>query len=86
MTTTTIMALLSSQGTACSETALYGADDTPEARARIEAAIVSSQDDAPIPGTWTDCSENEALWLDDADDDDTDWADGFEIHSTGDEA
>ena len=56
-----IIALLSSQGTACSETALYGSDNTPEQRRRIEAAIDPHAIDPPVRGTWTDCSDNEAL-------------------------
>lgn len=56
-----IVALLDSQGTACSETALFGDEDTPAARRLIEAAVVPWKPDAPIPGTWTDCSDNEYL-------------------------
>ncbi len=56
-----IYALLSNQGTACDETALSADEYTAENRARIEAAIDPENPDAPVPGTWTDCSGNEAL-------------------------
>ena len=56
-----IVALLNNQGTACAETALYGIDDTSEARQRIEAEFCTGKIDAPIAGTWIDVSENEAL-------------------------
>jgi hypothetical protein len=62
MLTLKIMALLSAQGSACVETALYGNEDTPGARACIEAAIGGC--DPPVAGPWTDCSDNEALWPD----------------------
>jgi hypothetical protein len=54
---TKIVALRSDQGTACLETALYGDDDTPEARARIEA------DAGPdvVRGSWADVSDNAAF-------------------------
>jgi hypothetical protein len=53
-------ALLSSQGTACAETVLVGAHYTVDQRDRIEASIDSRNPDAPIPGTWTDVTDNEA--------------------------
>lgn len=56
-----IFALLSSQGTACSETVLFAHEYTAENRARIEADIDPSNHDAPIPGTWVDCTDNDAL-------------------------
>ena len=55
-----IVALLSAQGTACPETALVGDEDTPEERAKVEAEIVPGPD-APVAGTWTDVSDNEAV-------------------------
>lgn len=58
----TIVALLSPQGTACAETALIGADDTPANRSDIERALCTGGPDSPVAGTWTDCSDNEALW------------------------
>lgn len=61
-----IFAMLSNQGTACFETALCGADDTPAARALVEAQIMQGPD-SPVLGTWTDCSDNEALWPSDDD-------------------
>ncbi|MGK2884347.1 MAG: hypothetical protein ACSLE8_06160 [Rhodococcus sp. (in: high G+C Gram-positive bacteria)] len=58
-----IVALVSKQGTACAETALYGADDTPENRASVELdAVLDLSPDAPVPGSWTDVSDNDALW------------------------
>lgn len=56
-----LYALLSTQGTACHETVLLAHEYTAEARARIEADIDPSNPDAPVPGTWTDCTENDAL-------------------------
>jgi hypothetical protein len=56
-----IFALLSKQGTACSETVLFAHEYTAEGRARIEAAIDGSDPDGPVPGTWTDCTDNDAL-------------------------
>jgi hypothetical protein len=58
-----IIALLSAQGTACLETALSGDDDTPERRASVELACCTDDTDAPIPGTWTDVSDNEAFLI-----------------------
>lgn len=57
-----IMALLSVQSTACVETALIDGEDTPENRAGIERMHCTGHRDAPLPGTWTNCSEDEALW------------------------
>lgn len=64
MTNTTlprIVALLTKDGTACSETALLDSEDTPAARARIESMLPTGHDDDPIAGTWTDVTENEAI-------------------------
>jgi hypothetical protein len=61
-----IYALLSSQGTACAETALFASELTAENRARIEATIDPRAPDAAVPGTWTDCSGNEALTIPEA--------------------
>lgn len=56
-----VVALLSAQGTACLETALYGEEDTPEKRAKVEVTIDHTLPDPPIPGTWADVSDNEAF-------------------------
>lgn len=58
-----VYALLNSQGTACAETALFAfmGEYTAANRARVESEIDPRSPDAPVPGTWTDCSENEAL-------------------------
>lgn len=56
-------ALLNSQGTACAETALDGHEGlNRELRARIEDQINPADPDAPIPGSWTDCTGNSALY------------------------
>lgn len=56
------VALVTSQGTACSETVLYADEDTPEMRASIERQFCSRAGyDQPLPGTWTDVSDNDAL-------------------------
>lgn len=52
-----VMALLSDQGTACHETALYENEFTLEARAKIEERFCTGRPDAPLAGTWTDCTE-----------------------------
>ena len=56
-------ALLSAQGTACAETVLT-ADEyaDPARRAAIEnAARSDTSADAPVLGTWTDVTDNDAL-------------------------
>ena len=55
-----IYALLSNQETACAETVLYASEYTATNRARVEAEI-QRDPDAPVPGTWCDVSDNEAL-------------------------
>ena len=55
-----LIALVSSQGTACSETVLTEAEDTPTNRARVEAMFCNGQPDDPQPGTWVDVTDNEA--------------------------
>lgn len=55
------VAMVSCQGTACDETVLTGAEDTPDNRANIERQFCDGSFDAPIPGSWRDCSENAAL-------------------------
>lgn len=57
-----IVALLTKSGTACSETALSGDEDTPEARERIENQFCTGHWDAPVKATWTDVSDNDAFW------------------------
>jgi hypothetical protein len=52
-----IMAMVSSQGTACSETALYEHEDTPAMREKIERECCLDHDDAPVAGSWRDCTE-----------------------------
>ena len=57
-------ALVSGQGTACHETVLYGKEYTEENRASVEARIAHStmsEIDRPIPGSWTDVTENDAV-------------------------
>jgi hypothetical protein len=57
-----IYALLNNQGTACLETALHGDDYTAQNRAKVEAlAETDTMPDRPLPGTWTDVTENEAF-------------------------
>jgi hypothetical protein len=56
-----IYALCSAQGTACLETVLTAAEYAdPETRARTETAFCQGRPDDPLPGTWTDVSDNEA--------------------------
>lgn len=52
-----ILAMVSDQGTACHETAMYEREDTPEMRARIERQFCTGKPDAPVAGTWRDCTE-----------------------------
>lgn len=60
-----IFALLSEKGTACAETALVSDEDTPKNRAAIDAMAQREQDagvpDPPVPGTWTDVTDNDAI-------------------------
>jgi hypothetical protein len=58
-----IYALLSAQGTACTETALFEDEYTAENRAIVESRFCSLRvhHDPPIAGTWIDVSENEAF-------------------------
>jgi hypothetical protein len=59
----TIYALLNPQGTACAETALCGLHYSDE-NLRTQAEQYAEADrlpDSAIPGTWTDCTDNEAL-------------------------
>ena len=57
-----LFALVSSQGTACSETCLCARCDSPRARAVIDAAAARDPSpDAPISGSWRDVSENDHL-------------------------
>jgi hypothetical protein len=57
-----IYALLSAQGTACLETVLTEQEfNDPQMRERVEAAARADKlSDPPIPGSWTDVSDNEA--------------------------
>ena len=56
-------ALLTTCGTACAETALTESEyNDPALRAAVERQIGSSiGPDAPIPGTWTDVTDNDAI-------------------------
>lgn len=56
-----MLALHSVQGTACSETALCIQHFRTDYKRRIENQIVVDDLDAPIPGTWYDATDNEAL-------------------------
>lgn len=59
------VAMLSMQGTMCPETLLRGDEDTPEKRANIEARVAegyyADHRDRPVPGSWTDVTNNEAI-------------------------
>lgn len=56
-----IYALMSSQGTACAETVLSEDEYNAENREQMEEiARADTSRDRPIPGTWTDVSDNEA--------------------------
>ena len=59
---TKVVALLSAKGTGCIETALYGDDDTPENRAKVEATLMQGWDE-PVPGTWTDVTDNDGFFM-----------------------
>jgi hypothetical protein len=54
-----LMCMVSSQGTACPETVLLV--DTPEERADREARHCRGGPDDPVPGSWIDASDNEAV-------------------------
>ena len=54
------IALVTKQGTACSETVLTAGEDTPAMRARIERQYCDGRNDSPIAGSWTDVTNNEA--------------------------
>lgn len=57
-----IYALLTSQGTACTETALFESEYTVANRSKVEImAANDSRPDKPIPGTWTDVTDNGAF-------------------------
>lgn len=56
-----VIALASPQGTACAETALYENEDTPAARALIEAEFCTGSADAPVADTWMDVTDNTAI-------------------------
>jgi hypothetical protein len=60
-----VVALLTQDGTACSETALFDADDTPENRRAMEDRVSrdNHDPDRPVPGTWADVSDNDAIIL-----------------------
>lgn len=56
-----LYALLSEQGTACHETVLCEKDYLDlTIRQGVEKTIHSNTFDPPIPGTWTDVSDNDA--------------------------
>lgn len=54
-------ALISNQGTACAETVLSEKEFTPEFRERIEKQFCRGGEDDPLPDTWRDVTDNEAL-------------------------
>jgi hypothetical protein len=56
-----LYALVSPQGTACSETVLTEQEYTPGNRADIERQFCDGRPDAPVPGTWQDVSENDYI-------------------------
>ena len=57
-----IYALLDDQGTACSETVLLRDEYNDVNRAAAEtAAAKDDSPNAPVPGTWTDVSDNEHI-------------------------
>ena len=60
---TKLYSLVSGQGTACEETCLCARHLTEKNKAAVEANASSwgNQIDRAIPGSWTDCSENDAL-------------------------
>jgi hypothetical protein len=56
-----LFALLSPQGTACSETVLNELEYADAAmRERVERESRTGLPDDPVPGTWTDVTDNEA--------------------------
>lgn len=58
-----LRALVSSQGTACTETCLCESCDSPRRRAKIDReSAIDLSPDAPVSGSWTDCSENDVLY------------------------
>lgn len=61
------VALVSAQGTACGETVVCAACDTPERRAEVEAYVEENRTsyairNIPLRDSWTDVSDNEACW------------------------
>jgi hypothetical protein len=60
---TRLFALLSEQGTACAETVLTEDEynDPERRRAAENRARLTSGDDPPVPGTWTDVTDNDAI-------------------------
>ena len=61
-----LYAMVSGQGTACYEACLCSECDNPQNRAAIEAYTTVSSNhmseiDRPMPGSWTDCTDNDAL-------------------------
>lgn len=56
-------ALLSAQGTACSDTTLTEDEYNNPTYRRVvdERARHTTGPDAPIPGTWTDVTDNDAI-------------------------
>jgi len=57
---TSLVCLVTAQGTACDETCLCDQHDTPEQRASIEEQVSSEKHSDPaIPGSWTDCTGND---------------------------
>lgn len=55
-----LYALVTKQGTACSETVLTEEEYTEANRASVEYSCCNGGWDDPLPGTWVDVSDNEA--------------------------
>jgi len=60
-----MMCLVSGQGTACPETGLCSEHDTAANREKVEQQTKQDKavwgEDNAIPGTWTDCTENDLV-------------------------
>ena len=59
---TKLYALTTKCGTACSETVLTAEEyASPQRRAQTEAQFCRDGEDDPVPGSWTDVSDNDAI-------------------------
>lgn len=64
-----LYAMLSSQGTACAETVLTAKEyKQVHIRERVEKYCCTGAPDAPVKGSWTDVSDNEACqyWMEES--------------------